>query len=546
LSDSRSLPIGYVLSDYRIEGILGQGGFGITYLATDTNLQRKVAIKEYYPREFAIRDSTLTIRASGDKDDRDTFTWGLSRFRDEARLLARFNHPNIVAVSRTFDANGTAYLVMDYCYGKPLDEIIKKNGPLSEEQLNQILYPLLDGLKQIHSINFLHRDIKPANIFIRNDGSPVLLDFGAARQEVDHSRSVTSLATAGYAAFEQYSTKGKQGPWTDIYGLGATLYRAVTGEKPDDSNNRILEDTLVPASKKVAGRYARRLLTAIDAGMAVRPDQRPQTVDQWRELFGTEKRKIKKKVGNVKDNKTSKSENAITSDRIIKNTRELILISFSNIKNFFIPKEEKTNTNDFKPNRYRNTLPDPEVVLKEIYQYLPTSIIIVVIIFCCCFVFAITLSSFLDKPETNELKITNLNIENKQTKKINGDKEADLTGGNVNAPSSYKPYFKKSYIDLDTKSLVANVSGSRKVMQVSLSLMTFYEDRVAKNIGKHRVILRSAVLNVLRQVTEPELTKPDFRIDLAQRLRDRINAELERLEDFGGIEEVFFTEFVYQ
>jgi formylglycine-generating enzyme required for sulfatase activity len=285
-TDLRILPVGQALSDYRIEGVLGQGGFGITYLATDTNLGRKVAIKEYYPREYATRDSTLTIRATGNAEDRETFNWGLTRFLEEARILARFEHPNIVAVRRFFEANGTAYLVMDYCDGEPLDEVIKRNGPLSKDQLERILLPLLDGLEEIHSTNFLHRDIKPANIFIRRDGSPVLLDFGAARQETgNHSRSVTSLATAGYAAVEQYSTKGKQGPWTDIYGLGATLYRAVTGEKPQESTDRMLEDTLEPAAEKGRGRYPVSLLAAIDAAMAVRPEQRPQSVAKWRQMI---------------------------------------------------------------------------------------------------------------------------------------------------------------------------------------------------------------------------------------------------------------------
>ena len=285
-TDLRTLPVGKVLSDYRIEGILGQGGFGITYLATDTNLGRKVAIKEYFPREFAVRDSTLTIRATGNAEDRETFNWGLTRFLEEARILARFEHPNIVAVRRFFEANGTAYLVMDYCDGEPLDEIIKRDGPLSKERLDRILLPLLNGLEEIHSTNFLHRDIKPANIYIRRDGSPVLLDFGAARQETgNQSRSVTSLATAGYAAVEQYSTRGKQGPWTDIYGLGATLYRAVTGEKPQESTDRMLEDTLEPAADKGRGRYPVSLLAAIDAAMSVRPEQRPQSVAQWRQMI---------------------------------------------------------------------------------------------------------------------------------------------------------------------------------------------------------------------------------------------------------------------
>jgi serine/threonine protein kinase len=287
-TDIRALQVGQVISDYRIESVLGQGAFGITYLAMDTMLNRKFAIKEYYPREFAHRDSTLTVHAAGSKDDQDTFKWGLQRFLDEARLLARFDHPNIVAVRRFFGANGTAYLVMDYCEGISLDELIKKNGPLGEKDLNKIIAPLLDGLKQVHASNFLHRDIKPANIFIRADGSPVLLDFGAARQElVNHSKSVTSLVTPHYAAFEQYSTQGKQGPWTDIYGLAATLYRAVTGERPLDSPDRIMEDTLVPLSVRSKGKYSNTLLNAIDKGMAVRPVDRPQSIPEWEEqLFG--------------------------------------------------------------------------------------------------------------------------------------------------------------------------------------------------------------------------------------------------------------------
>lgn len=295
----RALPNGQMLSDYRIEGVLGQGGFGITYLATDTMLNRRVAIKEFYPRLFAVRDGTLTIRPAGSQDERDTFKWGLERFLDEAQVLARFAEPNIIGIRRFFKANGTAYLVMDYCEGDPLDEIIKINGPLSQKKVEQILYPLLDGLEKIHEANFLHRDIKPANIFIRGDGSPVLLDFGAARQEIgNHSRSVTSMATDGYAPFEQYSERGKQGPYTDIYGLCATLYRAVTGEKAVSATDRMLDDTLVPASERVYGQYSSNLLNAIDRGMAVRPVDRPQSVAEFREILSTAPSRATARPGN--------------------------------------------------------------------------------------------------------------------------------------------------------------------------------------------------------------------------------------------------------
>jgi serine/threonine protein kinase len=284
--DIRAIPFGHVLSDYKFEKVLGQGSFGITYLAVDTMLNRRVAIKEYFPREFAARDSTLTVRAAGNKDDRDNFLWGLKRFLDEARVLAIFDHPNIIQVRRFFEANGTAYLVMDYCDGTPLDELLKTGEVITEKKLEFLINSLLNALEIIHKTNFLHRDIKPANIFIKNDGNPVLLDFGAARQElVSHSKSVTAIATPGYAAFEQYSTHGHQGPWTDIYGLGATLYRVVTGQKPEDATNRMLEDSLIKSQRICEGKFKNSILFAIDAAMAVRPQDRPQSVDQWRKMF---------------------------------------------------------------------------------------------------------------------------------------------------------------------------------------------------------------------------------------------------------------------
>ncbi|NBU23820.1 MAG: hypothetical protein EBS38_07970 [Actinobacteria bacterium] len=285
-SDLRALPSGTRLSDYKLERVLGHGGFGITYLAVDLSLDQKVAIKEYYPREFAVRDSTKTIHAAGNAEDKDNFSWGLERFREEAKTLARFSHPNVVAIRRLFEANGTSYIVMEFCEGEPLDKLIKREAPLSKGKLEAIFASLMDGLEHVHAAGVMHRDIKPANIFIRADGSPVLLDFGAARQAlVSHSRSMTSLATAHYAAFEQYSTHGKQGAWTDIYGLAATLYHAATGEKPQDAPDRILEDTLEPIAERAAGQYSEHVLKAIDAGLAVRPEDRPQSIKKWQETI---------------------------------------------------------------------------------------------------------------------------------------------------------------------------------------------------------------------------------------------------------------------
>lgn len=285
-SDLRTLPAGTIVSDYRLERVLGQGGFGITYLAMDLKLNQQVAVKEFYPREFAARDRAGRVRATGGAEDQANFIWGLERFREEARTLGRFRHPNIIAVRRLFEANGTAYIVMDFCEGEPLDAVIKRKAPLDAEALERIFIALLDGLAHVHAAGIMHRDIKPANIFIRSDGSPVLLDFGAARQAlVGHSRSMTSLATAHFAAFEQYSTHGRQGPWTDIYGLAATLYNAATGEKPQDSPDRMMQDRIVALTSRAAGRYPVKVLQAIDAGLAILPENRPQSVLQWRDFL---------------------------------------------------------------------------------------------------------------------------------------------------------------------------------------------------------------------------------------------------------------------
>ena len=279
-----ALPPGYQLENYRLDAVLGHGGFGITYRASDEDLEQVVAIKEYLPREVAFRgqDSTVVPLSEG---DRETFEWGLERFLDEARTLARFGHPNIVGVHRFLRANGTAYLVMDYCEGESLESMLAREGTLAPDRLEAMLVPLLNALDVLHAAGVTHRDIKPGNIYLREDGSPVLLDFGAARQALaQHSRSVTAMATPGYAAFEQYSTKGKQGPWTDIYGLGATLYRCVTGQRPPDASDRMLKDELVPAEAAALGPYPRPLLQQIDVALGLRPDDRPQSVAAWRRV----------------------------------------------------------------------------------------------------------------------------------------------------------------------------------------------------------------------------------------------------------------------
>lgn len=282
-----TLPKGFWLNEYQIESVLGKpGGFGITYLAIDTNLRQKMAIKEYLPTDFAIREgiSTVYVRSTSDED---SFKWGLKCFLDEARVLARFNHTNIVRVLRYFEANGTAYMVMEYQEGKCFTDYLKEVGTLDENRLLEIVEPLLSGLAEIHKADLLHRDIKPNNIYIRHDGSPVLLDFGSARYAVGQkTRSVTTIVTPGYAPLEQYDNEiSAQGPWTDIYALGAMMYCAISGEPPPAATRRVIKDPMTPAVKLGPGKYHESLLRAIDWALQLSEEDRPRSVEEWRKTF---------------------------------------------------------------------------------------------------------------------------------------------------------------------------------------------------------------------------------------------------------------------
>jgi serine/threonine protein kinase len=287
-----SLKPGYKLHWYRIEKVLGQGGFGITYLAYDFNLDRKAAIKEYLPIELAVREGDFSVHPLSE-DHGEQYHWGLDRFIQEARTLAKFEHPNIVRVLNVFEANQTAYMVMSYEEGESLQEILTRRKTLEEGELLDILVPIIGGLEKVHQAGFIHRDIKPANILLRKDGNPVLLDFGSARQALGaHTKTLTSLVSPGYAPFEQYHSGSEaQGPWTDVYGLGATLYRAVAGVAPMDAVDRsrvILKggaDPYVPAMEIGRGRYSERFLRAIDHALQFREEERPQTVAEWKREF---------------------------------------------------------------------------------------------------------------------------------------------------------------------------------------------------------------------------------------------------------------------
>jgi hypothetical protein len=287
-----ALPVGHEFDGYRILRVLGAGGFGITYLAEEMSIGRRVAIKEYLPQSVAAREiKSFNIRPISAAAE-EPFAEGLRRFRQEASTLIAFEHPNIVAVHRYVEANRTAYLVMQYVEGKPLDALLAKGKTLEESEIEEIIEPILEGLEQVHAARFLHRDIKPANIYIRMDGRPVLLDFGAARQAVESpSRSVTAIVSEGYAPFEQYEGRGDQGPWTDIYGVGAVLYRCIAGERPPAAPARIsarlanAPDPMRPAREVGAGRYGPRLLEAIDRALGVTRADRPQSIAELRTLL---------------------------------------------------------------------------------------------------------------------------------------------------------------------------------------------------------------------------------------------------------------------
>ena len=281
---AHGLELQSALHEYRIEQVLGVGGFGITYLAHDTHLDKAVAIKEYLPGELAARANGNVVPVSSEREE--DYRWGLERFLLEARTLAKFTHPNIVRVLRYFEANGTAYMVMDYERGEPLKNVLQHAPQPPEGLLKKLAAPLLDGLAVVHAGGFLHRDIKPDNIIVRSGGEPVLIDFGAARNALGGStRSLTAVLTPGYAPLEQYSGEGKQGPWTDLYAFAGVLYRAVTDHAPPDAVTRLKGDSVGAGLARVKGRYSEPFLRAIQWALDIDEKARPQAVAQWKQAL---------------------------------------------------------------------------------------------------------------------------------------------------------------------------------------------------------------------------------------------------------------------
>ncbi|MBF0160753.1 MAG: SUMF1/EgtB/PvdO family nonheme iron enzyme [Magnetococcales bacterium] len=288
-----ALPPGTRLLWFEIVSTLGKGGFGITYLGKDSNLDQWVAIKEYLPSAYASRGSHNAVYPNSPLAAK-TFEWGLDRFLKEAQILAQFNHPSIVRVISFFRSGNTAYMVMEYVEGEGLDKLLRRNTTLDEPRLKTLLPALLDGLEILHKAHYIHRDLKPANILLRKkDETPVLLDFGSARQSVaGQGEQMTSLLSMGYSPFEQYDSTGdRQGPWSDIYALSAVLYRAISGRRPLEASIRIAArlrnapDPLPSATEMGRGRYTPEFLHAVDKGLQVLETERPQSIREWRPML---------------------------------------------------------------------------------------------------------------------------------------------------------------------------------------------------------------------------------------------------------------------
>jgi len=270
------LPSGYMIDGYRFERQLSIGGFSIVYLAYDPQ-GAPVAIKEYLPNALAVRKVGLLPQVSA--ANRTAYQSGMMAFYEEGIALARLNHPNIVRVLNFLRANDTVYLVMRYEQGCTLHQQIRKHhGEFKENFVRGVFVRLLSGLREVHANKLLHLDIKPSNIYLRTDGNPVLIDFGATRQALSRNDpELRPTYTPGYAAPEQYGNQPGQGPWTDVYAVGATMYACLAAAAPQPADTRCLKDGLVAATQRWAGQYSPQLLDTIDQCLLLDPLARPQS-----------------------------------------------------------------------------------------------------------------------------------------------------------------------------------------------------------------------------------------------------------------------------
>lgn len=290
IHSANCLPSGTQLGPFQLSDVVGEGGFGIVYLARDTQLDRTVAIKEYMPSSLAGRSERRTVAVR--PQHKSIFDAGLKSFINEARLLAKFSHPALVQVHQFFEQNDTAYMVMRYYEGSTLSRMVtEKSVQISEERLAMWGKKLLDAIEVLHRAECFHRDIAPDNILIQPDGSPILLDFGAARKIIgDMAHAMTMVLKPGYAPIEQYADEGsmRQGAWTDVYQMAAVMYFAITGKTPSSSVSRMIEDTQPALALLPLAGFRPEFLAAIDHALALRPENRPQSIAEFRRLLGWE------------------------------------------------------------------------------------------------------------------------------------------------------------------------------------------------------------------------------------------------------------------
>jgi serine/threonine protein kinase len=285
---SHALPAGTRLGEFEITGVLGEGGFGIVYLAHDSSLERQVALKEYMP-SFASRSTQAQVSVKS-AQNADSFEAGLRSFINEARMLAQFDHPALVKVYRFWEANGTAYMVMPYYHGATLKQVLRERSAAPDEAwLKALLGPLLDAIAVMHQHQCFHRDIAPDNILMLDEGRPLLLDFGAARRAISGmNQAFTVILKQNYAPIEQYAEMPgmSQGAWTDLYALASVVHFAIDGHAPPPALSRMMADPYVPLASRFAGRYSQGFLEAVDRALAFRPEGRPQSVAEMRAMLG--------------------------------------------------------------------------------------------------------------------------------------------------------------------------------------------------------------------------------------------------------------------
>ena len=308
---------------YTVGRVLGQGGFGITYIAQDYQTKERVAIKEYLPGEFASRTQNQSIQAfSGDQEE--TFAYGKAQFLEEAKTLAAFNgDAHIVRIYSYFEENNTAYFVMEYVDGAALDKYMaQRGGRLPVEEAKRLLLPLMESLEKVHARGIIHRDIAPDNILITKDGNAKLIDFGAARYSTgEKSKSLDVILKHGFAPKEQYLRRGKQGPFTDIYALAATYYYAITGKVPPEAIERIDEDSLIPPSS-LRIRIPARTEDALFKALEVNAADRYQSMAEFRREMTAGRSSVPPTTGGVGFQADRQEEPSRTEARTEQEARE--------------------------------------------------------------------------------------------------------------------------------------------------------------------------------------------------------------------------------